>query len=267
MKIRSGFVSNSSSSSFVVAFPKKPKDGADVWKIMFDGKDGHIAPYTNDGLDYATIASTVFKDINKRATKKEIVEQFEHRYYYYPAGDNVFWDGETYDEIGGKWWYPVNRYFCSDEKLKIQIRDLEIENKIEDKKYREERQRIMSKFKVKPVPFAYRDGNNAKTNKPYTKEEIEAYEKYEAARDNFMKTDPEYIAHEKARWNERQEQWDKKRKLDKKMAEKDAQNFLDDNKGKFVFIVEYSDNDGDWGSTMEHGEIFKNVPHVQISHH
>ena len=35
MKIRNGFVSNSSSSSFVVAFPKMPKDVQELKQILF----------------------------------------------------------------------------------------------------------------------------------------------------------------------------------------------------------------------------------------
>jgi hypothetical protein len=57
------------------------------------------------------------------------------------------------------------------------------------------------------------------------------------------------------------------RELQEKIAEEDAQNFLDDNKGKFIFIISYSDNDGTQGCTMEHGNIFRNVPHVRISQH
>jgi hypothetical protein len=36
MKIRNGFVSNSSSSSFIVALPFEPKSREDVKKTLFD---------------------------------------------------------------------------------------------------------------------------------------------------------------------------------------------------------------------------------------
>jgi len=35
--------------------------------------------------------------------------------------------------------------------------------------------------------------------------------------------------------------------------------------GKKMFIVSFSDNDGE--ATLEHGEIFYRIPHIQISHH
>ncbi len=38
-------------------------------------------------------------------------------------------------------------------------------------------------------------------------------------------------------------------------------------KGKHVFSIEYSDNDGNYYCALEHGEIFDNIPHVRISHH
>ena len=66
--------------------------------------------------------------------------------------------------------------------------------------------------------------------------------------------------------------WDKysrpMMKLRGRIALEDAQNFLDDNKGKFIFIVEYSDNhNGPQGVIMEHGGIFEKVLTVCISHH
>lgn len=39
MKIRSGFVSNSSSNSFIVIFPTEPKSVDDVKNFLFDKED------------------------------------------------------------------------------------------------------------------------------------------------------------------------------------------------------------------------------------
>ena len=66
MKTRNGFVSNSSSSSFVVAFPKKPESVQDVLKYMFDGKEGGLSlEYYEDGLSYNQICQRVYDDLIK----------------------------------------------------------------------------------------------------------------------------------------------------------------------------------------------------------
>ena len=36
--------------------------------------------------------------------------------------------------------------------------------------------------------------------------------------------------------------------------------------GRVWFTVEHSDH-SDYGSTMEHGEVYYNVPHIRVSHH
>lgn len=43
--------------------------------------------------------------------------------------------------------------------------------------------------------------------------------------------------------------------------------FLKDNKDKDIYVFEYSDNDGPLQTMLEHGEIFKRLPHIRISHH
>jgi len=80
MKIRNGFVSNSSSSSFVVAFPKKPESAEEVQEIMF----GNTECEAFDCYDYETttteIAEQVFKDI-KKATIKDMAESLSHGWF------------------------------------------------------------------------------------------------------------------------------------------------------------------------------------------
>ena len=39
------------------------------------------------------------------------------------------------------------------------------------------------------------------------------------------------------------------------------------NKKGFVYRYVYSDEDGKWGSVMEHGGTFNELPHIRISHH
>lgn len=69
MKIRSGFVSNSSSSSFVVAFPKEPKSVQEVHDILFpNGSEMYKRQYFDDDPAFPSkkVAETVWIDIQKQ---------------------------------------------------------------------------------------------------------------------------------------------------------------------------------------------------------
>ncbi len=124
MKIRNGFVSNSSSSSFVVAFPRRPKSAEDVREILFgdlkhfppDARVNHEAMVLElDGDElirakergvYLTkqIAQTVWEDLKpQRANcKRRIKETF--RYSEYISFDKFRKPGSSgnYDDIDWK---------------------------------------------------------------------------------------------------------------------------------------------------------------------
>jgi hypothetical protein len=51
------------------------------------------------------------------------------------------------------------------------------------------------------------------------------------------------------------------------LAEKLAVKFCKENEGRFLYVYEYGDEDGSFFSDMEHGQTFKNVPHIHISKH
>lgn len=70
MRIRSGFVSNSSSSSFIFVFDRKPKNAEDLKKIMFGNqKTVHYFDY-----EFTTqhMAEIIFNSFRKLALKKDI---------------------------------------------------------------------------------------------------------------------------------------------------------------------------------------------------
>jgi len=87
MKIRSGFVSNSSSSSFIVGFPKLPSSPEELEKMMFD-ESGLVQPYDfSQGTPTIEIAKRVFSDMSKdnwkaaRLNKRKAVEVVMCGYY------------------------------------------------------------------------------------------------------------------------------------------------------------------------------------------
>jgi hypothetical protein len=70
VKIRTSFVSNSSSSSFVVAFPYKLKSARDVKKILF-GNQKYFVHSDMERLSYTTasVAKRVWQDIQNQKSK------------------------------------------------------------------------------------------------------------------------------------------------------------------------------------------------------
>lgn len=66
MKIRHGFVSNSSSSSFIVAFPHKPKSAAELQEMLFGNEEMYSSPYEDMQWTAQTIAEVVWRDLEKQ---------------------------------------------------------------------------------------------------------------------------------------------------------------------------------------------------------
>lgn len=46
-----------------------------------------------------------------------------------------------------------------------------------------------------------------------------------------------------------------------------AEKFCKENEGNYIYYFSYGDEDGEFMSQMEHGGTFKEVPHIQVSHH
>jgi hypothetical protein len=161
MKIRNGFVSNSSSSSFVVAFNEIPTSIEDVQRVIFGAKEHFKSEYGNTLYDTFDIASTIWGDIFEQTPNniKKISESIS----------------------GG---------YCSDR--------------------------------------------------------------------------PDYDDYKN---KDGQIDWKRYQKACDKISTKKAKEFIKDNSGKYIYVFSYSDNDGDYFSTMEHGDIFSNLNHIRTSYH
>ena len=72
MKIRNGFVSNSSSSSFLVLFKRLPKSIEETIKALWPNKpDGCLhLDYYDDVLSYKEAARIIFGDISRKYVKE-----------------------------------------------------------------------------------------------------------------------------------------------------------------------------------------------------
>ncbi len=160
MKVRKGFVSNSSSSSFIVAFTKVPETAEELRNMLFEDEEMYHG--YNHCYPTSQVAETVFADMESPLDDDALIEEFQNGHI---DGCPRFGDFDNFDNCAGK----------TDWKA------------------------------------------------------------YQSACYNF--------------------------------AKKMAIRFKDNNPKATFFQFEYHDNDGNYGSDLEHGDLFKNMRHEKISHH
>jgi hypothetical protein len=112
MKIRNGFVSNSSSSSFVVAFSSEPKSAEEVREMLFGEDDFFPHPYNEGGYPAIQVAETVWKDMqNQRPNDDKGISNSMHGWLDgAPDYDDFLKPGEKkFGEIN---WKAYNEASC-----------------------------------------------------------------------------------------------------------------------------------------------------------
>ena len=84
MKIRTGFVSNSSSSSFIVAFAKVPESVDELKVLLFGEGEWFQHPHEDERLSTAEVAATVWRDIEGKQpmTDEAVREEMDTGHIY-----------------------------------------------------------------------------------------------------------------------------------------------------------------------------------------
>jgi hypothetical protein len=98
MKIRMGFVTNSSSSSFIVAFDKVPNSWQEVLEMLFDADKATVSEY-GLSMDNKQVAQIVFEDISKQTPNN--LEELKETFHGFDDGIENYKD---YKELERKRW-------------------------------------------------------------------------------------------------------------------------------------------------------------------
>lgn len=287
MKIRNGFVSNSSSSSFVLCFPNgKPKSETALQSVIFENDTMYPNPYTFSGEPTGYPVGDVIKSLwgtiefSKAKARKQMEQDYASEVWcsisYACKRDSCVEymndDGSTISArdhhmraINGfvtklKKHFPETDWKAMMKKaLKAQKKQEEMEEKAEKKRSAVE-QEIRKKHNLR---FEWRNIQEmSREAAAQYKKDQEAYHKREQ---ELLYNNPKYkAAQEKvgALWRFGRSEDSPSKVIAKKLADI----FFIENKGAYG-VVEISDNDGSMKSAMEHGTLFNRIPHVRFSHH
>jgi hypothetical protein len=265
VKKRMSFVSNSSSSSFLIAFKREPATINWMINALFpNDPDQRIRPSYADEKDFymtgEDIATQVYNDIEKPLEEKEILEMFVESYEYRVEDHRM---SQVYGIDGKGYWCDKSEYLSnigcwgSDPELLKQIRDQTIA--------RENEYKAITDL-IAEVHDKYRKDNGLEQYAPANEKERDIFYKKASKLDKEFNKLPEIIKLEERRRKAFSARYENNNTLELQLAKKDYAKLKE--KGYNIFYkLEYSDNEGEQNSLMEHANIFRNIPNIRISNH
>lgn len=205
MKLRNGFVSNSSSSSFIIVFPKHIGSAENMGKLLFRGdwEDKAFIKLYDDTVTLKDIADRVYKDYceAKKHTADELrtslINELEYKLH-------SFYVHNIHDI------FQLNQEHLSKELVDI----------------------ILEEYK-------FHENNHVQSDKKNQKEYWAEYNKISERKSAIINKD----------------------------AVAEANSLLKTHSEYTILCLEYSDNDGVLQTTIEHGDVFKNLVSQRISKH
>ena len=238
MKIRYSLISNSSSSSFIIIFPKKPKTADAVFKYMFNGVSGYAGHDDNFRMSYKEISDRVFNDLknNKINIKEELLHEFK------TLVSLKLMNMET-DYLRDK--ISVVVTITKEKEFDLNQISLIL-------KYLDNYTQLRGLRDLCSEEQDYLRRDMKVTNIPWGQEPQEYKDKYyEIQKKYHTKTSPIV---------------DENNKIINQLASDKVNKFISENDGWWYTILRYDDH-SDVGSLMEHGNVFRNIKHITISHH
>jgi len=140
MKIRNGFISNSSSSSFIVIWDKKPESKEEIKEILFKDKENiYFDSYYGSIFSTIKLAETIFNDTDE-ITDEDILRNFNFSLLTYDT-NNIRWDTKGYkeDEV------LLKKYKKTAIKLSKELDD------VYDKLYQYDHKQYVREIKLKSI--------------------------------------------------------------------------------------------------------------------
>lgn len=228
MKIRTGFVSNSSSSSFLIGFKEKPKSMTQLMDILFPSRGREIPePVTS----YLCEMDAKYKPVSARTAAKRIFDQIK---YQNPMSEKKILEEMLRGVIEG--------VTDNDESI-LAGRNIPVES------LREEMYKNLPNYLKFRYNFFRKTGVDIeKINYDQAlkkKDLLEAYNKYKRLVYSYL--------------------YEVKLKRIRELLEKYKANEFKDKK---IFVVEFADDIGDpVEAILEHGNTFNNIPHIKVNKH